>query len=86
MSIHGTLGRSLWLGTVRCLCSTYGPAFIMVGTFAIGGSATFYLDQHSTQAAARTPADQVRDGSSCGFQGSLYVPKTNQFYCEPNGS
>ena len=85
MSILGALGRSVWLGTVRCLCSRFGPAFVLAGTFALGGSAALYLDQHSTQAASLTPSAQVGQVLNCGPQGSGYIPETNQFYCMPNG-
>ena len=85
MSILGALGRSIWLGTVQGICSRYGPAFVLAGTFALGGSAALYLDQHSTQAASPTPTGQVGNDLRCGAQGNGYIPETNQFYCLPNG-
>jgi hypothetical protein len=85
MSILGALGRAVWLGTVRCLCSKYGPACVLAGTFALGSSAALYLSQPSTQADSRPTAAQVGHALRCGSFGMGYFPGTNQFYCVPYG-
>ena len=40
MSILGTPARSVWLGIVQCLCSKYGPAFVLAGGTSGGGAYT----------------------------------------------
>jgi hypothetical protein len=86
MTMLKALGRTVGLTAVRCLCSKYGPTSVLVGTFALGGSAILYLDQPAGHAVARTPAAHILHAPSCGPLSTGYLAETNQFYCIPNGN
>jgi hypothetical protein len=84
MSTLGALSRPVGLGTVRCLCSRLGTAFVLAWALTLAGIASFYLDQHSSQVSPRTPAARAEQPMSCGPQGSGYIPEPYRIYCRPN--